>query len=152
MSASVIALFESTIERIAILAMLFPIVAGLGGNAGTQTLTVTVRALATQQINTANTWRLIGREVLVGICNGLLLGTVTGVIVALLFGRADLGFVIAGGMLANQTVAALVGIVVPLVLDRFDVDPAVASSIFVTAMTDATGFFAFLGLATWLLA
>lgn len=151
MSASVIAIFEPTIERIAILAMLFPIVAGLGGNAGTQTLTVTVRAIATQQISTSNTWRLIGREALVGICNGLILGTVTGIIVALLFSRADLGFVIAGGMLANQTVAALVGIIVPLVLDRFDIDPAIASSIFVTAMTDATGFFAFLGLATWLL-
>ena len=112
---------------------------------------MTVRAIATQQINSANTWRLIGREALVGICNGVLLGSVTGVIVALLFGRPELGFVIAGGMLANQTVAALVGIVVPIVLDRFDVDPAVASSIFVTATTDATGFFAFLGLATWLL-
>jgi magnesium transporter len=151
LSASVIALFESTIERIAILAMLFPIVAGLGGNAGTQTLTVTVRAIATQQLNPANAWRLIGREVLVGICNGLLLGCVTGLIVAFLFGRPELGFVIAGGMLANQTVAALVGITVPIVLERLEVDPAVASSIFVTAMTDATGFFAFLGLATLLL-
>ena len=151
MSASVIALFESTIERIAILAMLFPIVAGLGGNAGTQTLTVTVRALATQQLSPANAWKLIGREALVGICNGLLLGCVTGVIVAFLFGRPELGLVIAGGMLANQTVAALVGITVPIVLDHFEIDPAVASSIFVTAMTDATGFFAFLGLATLLL-
>jgi magnesium transporter len=151
LSASVIALFEPTIERIAILAMLFPIVAGLGGNAGTQTLTVTVRAIATQQIGAGNAWRLVGREVLVGISNGILLGCVTGVIVALIFGRPELGLVIAGGMLANQTVAALVGIVVPLTLDKLGVDPAVASSIFVTATTDATGFFAFLGLATWLL-
>jgi magnesium transporter len=151
LSASVIGLFESTIERIAILAMLFPIVAGLGGYAGTQTLTVTVRAIATQQINTGNAWRLIGREVLVGICNGVLLGCVTGIAVALIFSRPELGLVIAGGMLVNQTVAALVGIVVPLALDRFGVDPAVASSIFVTASTDATGFLAFLGLATWLL-
>ena len=151
LSASVIALFESTIERIAILAMLFPIVAGLGGNAGTQTLTVTVRALATQQIGASNAWRLVGREALVGICNGVLLGAVTGTIVALLFDRPELGLVIAGGMLANQTVAALVGTVVPLVLDRLEVDPAVASSIFVTATTDAAGFFAFLGLATLLL-
>jgi magnesium transporter len=151
LSASVIALFEPTIERIAILAMLFPIVAGLGGNAGTQTLTVTVRAIATQQIGAGNAWRLVGREVLVGISNGILLGCVTGVIVALIFGRPELGLVIAGGMLANQTVAALVGIVVPLTLDKLGIDPAVASSIFVTATTDATGFFAFLGLATWLL-
>jgi magnesium transporter len=151
LSASVIALFESTIERIAILAMLFPIVAGLGGNAGTQTLTVTVRAIATQQINDSNAWRLIGREVLVGISNGVLLGCVTGVIVALLFGRTDLGLVIAGGMFVSQTVAAFVGIVVPLALDRLNVDPAVASSIFVTATTDAIGFFAFLGLASLLL-
>jgi magnesium transporter len=152
LSASVIALFEDTIERIAILAMLFPIVAGLGGNAGTQTLTVTVRALAMQQLNAGNTWRLIGREVLVGLCNGVVLGGVTGVLVGLMFGRPELGLVIAGGMFANQSVAALVGIAVPLALDRVGVDPAVASSIFVTAMTDATGFFAFLGLATWLLA
>ena len=151
LSASVISLFQGTIERIAILAMLFPIVAGLGGNAGTQTLTVTVRALATQKLNPGNSWRLIGREALVGICNGLVLGCVTGVLVGLIFNRPELGLVIAGGMLANQTVAALVGIVIPLVLDRLSIDPAVASSIFVTAMTDATGFFAFLGLATWLL-
>jgi len=151
LSASVISLFEDTIERIAILAMLFPIVAGLGGNAGTQTLTVTVRALATRQLNAGNTWRLIGREALVGICNGVVLGCVTGVLVGFIFGRPELGLVIAGGMLANQSVAALVGIIIPLALDRFDVDPAIASSIFVTAMTDATGFFAFLGLATWLL-
>ena len=87
MSASVIGLFQSTIERIAILAMLFPIVAGLGGNAGTQTLTVTVRALATQQLNAGNTWRLIGREALVGVCNGVVLGCVTGTLVALIFSR-----------------------------------------------------------------
>ncbi len=151
LSASVISLFEATIERIAILAMLFPIVAGLGGNAGTQTLTVTVRALATQQLNPGNTWRLIGREALVGICNGVVLGCVTGVLVAAIFSRPELGLVIAGGMLANQSVAALVGIIIPLTLDRLGIDPAVASSIFVTAMTDATGFFAFLALATWLL-
>jgi magnesium transporter len=151
LSASVISLFEGTIERIAILAMLFPIVAGLGGNAGTQTLTVTVRALATQKLNKGNTWPLVGREVLVGICNGLVLGSITGVLVGIIFRDPTLGIVIAGGMLTNQTVAALVGIVIPLALDRLGVDPAVASSIFVTAMTDATGFFAFLSLATWLL-
>jgi magnesium transporter len=151
LSASVISLFESTIERIAILAMLFPVVAGVGGNAGTQTLTVTVRALATQEISSANTWRIIGREAMVGISNGLLLGGITGLVVWTLFGNRLLGAVIAGGMLVNQSVAALVGIVVPLVLNRLRVDPAVASSIFVTGMTDATGFFAFLSLATWLL-
>jgi magnesium transporter len=148
LSASVISLFESTIERVAILAMLFPIVAGLGGNAGTQTLTVTVRAIATRQINSSNAWRLIGREALVGISNGVLLGVVTGTTVAVLFGRPELGLVIAGGMFVSQTVAGLVGIVVPLALNRLNVDPAVASSIFVTATTDAFGFFAFLGLAT----
>ena len=151
LSASVISLFQATIERISILAMLFPIVAGLGGNAGTQTLTVTVRALATQQLNPGNTWRLIGREALVGICNGVFLGCVTGALVAVVFMQPDLGLVIAGGMLANQTVAAIVGIIIPLALDRLSIDPAIASSIFVTAMTDATGFFAFLALATWLL-
>ena len=110
-----------------------------------------MRALATQQLNPGNTWRLIGREALVGICNGVVLGFITGVLVGLIFSRPELGLVIAGGMLANQTVAALVGIIVPLVLDRVNIDPAIASSVFVTAMTDATGFFAFLALATWLL-
>jgi magnesium transporter len=151
LSASVISLFESTIERIAILAMLFPVVAGVGGNAGTQTLTVTVRALATQQLGTANAWRIIGREAMVGVSNGLVLGSVTGLVVWLIFGNRLLGLVIAGGMLVNQSVAALVGILVPLVIDRLRIDPAIASSIFVTGMTDATGFFAFLALATWLL-
>jgi magnesium transporter len=151
LSASVISLFESTIERIAILAMLFPVVAGVGGNAGTQTLTVTVRALATQQLGTANAWRIIGREAMVGVSNGVVLGSVTGLVVWLIFGNRLLGLVIAGGMLVNQSVAALVGILVPLVIDRLRIDPAIASSIFVTGMTDATGFFAFLALATWLL-
>jgi magnesium transporter len=151
LAASVISLFEDTIERIAILAMLFPVVAGVGGNAGTQTLTVTVRALATQQLSAANAWRVILREAMVGISNGMILGCVTGVAVWGIFGNRLLGVVIAGGMLANQTVAALVGIVIPLILNRMKVDPAVASSIFVTGMTDASGFFAFLALATWLL-
>ncbi|MGQ7791622.1 magnesium transporter [Faunimonas sp. B44] len=151
LSASVIGLFEDTIERIAILAMLFPVVAGVGGNAGTQTLTVTVRALATRQLNRSNALRLIGREALVGISNGVVLGTVTGIAVTLFFGRPELGVVIAGGMLTNQTVAALVGILIPLTLEKVGVDPAVASSVFVTTATDATGFFAFLGLATILL-
>jgi magnesium transporter len=150
-AASVISLFESTIERIAILAMLFPVVAGVGGNAGTQTLTVTVRALATQQLSAANAWRVVLREAMVGISNGIILGSATGLAVSAIFRNQLLGVVIAGGMLANQTVAALVGIVVPLVLHKLKVDPAVASSIFVTGMTDASGFFAFLALATWLL-
>jgi magnesium transporter len=151
LSASVISLFENTIERIAILAMLFPVVAGVGGNAGTQTLTVTVRAIATQQLSSANTWRIIGREALVGISNGLVLGSVTGLVVWAIFGNRVLGLAIAGGMLVNQSVAALVGILVPLVINRMRIDPAIASSIFVTGMTDASGFFAFLALATWLL-
>jgi magnesium transporter len=151
LSASVISLFESTIERIAILAMLFPVVAGVGGNAGTQTLTVTVRALATQRLSPADAWRVVLREALVGISNGIILGSVTGLIVWAIFGSELLGLVIAGGMLVNQTVAAAVGILIPLVLEKLRIDPAVASSIFVTAMTDASGFFAFLALATLLL-
>jgi magnesium transporter len=151
-AASVIAIFESTIERLAILAMLFPVVAATGGNAGAQTLTVTVRALATQQLSQANIWRVIAREALVGVSNGVILGSVTGVGVWLLLGYRTLGLVIAGGMLVNQSVAALVGIIVPLVLNRLKVDPAVASSIFVTGMTDASGYFAFLAFATLFLA
>jgi magnesium transporter len=148
LAAFVISLFEDTIERMVALAALMPIVAGVGGNAGTQTMAVTVRALATNQLTQSNTWRAIGRELRIALLNGGTVAAVIGVGVALVFANSELGWVIAAAMLVNILVAGTAGVVVPLALDRFNQDPAVASSVFVTMLTDSMGFFAFLGLAT----
>jgi magnesium transporter len=127
--------------------VLMPIVSGMGGNAGTQTLAVTVRALATNQLTSANTWRMIGREVFIASANGLALGALIGTGVALVFGIPLLGVVIALAMLINNLVAGTAGILVPVILDRMRIDPAVSSAVFVTMATDVMGFFSFLGLA-----
>jgi magnesium transporter len=148
LAAFVISLFEDTIERMVALAALMPIVAGVGGNAGTQTMAVTVRALATNQLTQSNTWRAIGRELRIAILNGGTVAAVIGVGVALVFGNGQLGGVIAAAMLFNILIAGMAGVLVPLTLDRLNQDPAVASSVFVTMLTDSMGFFAFLGLAT----
>ncbi|KAJ0339871.1 hypothetical protein COL154_014197 [Colletotrichum chrysophilum] len=149
LAASVIALFDATIQQIVALAVLMPIVAGMGGNAGSQTMTVTVRALATRDLGMHNAARIIRREVLVGLLNGLIFGLVIGVVAALWFSSRDIGYIIAAAMIINMLAAALAGIVIPLVLDRIGADPAVSSAVFVTTVTDVTGFFAFLGIATW---
>jgi magnesium transporter len=129
-----------------------PIVASMGGNAASQTMTVTVRALATRDLGAANAYRVIGRETLVGLLNGLLFATLLGTVVYLWFGSDELGVVIGAAMIVNFLVAALAGILIPLTLNYFGVDPAVASGVFVTTVTDVVGFFAFLGLATlWLI-
>jgi magnesium transporter len=146
-AASVVGLFEDAIARFALLAVLMPIVSGMGGNAGTQTLAVTVRALATNQLTSANTWRMIGREFAIAAANGLTLGVLIGGGVAIMFGNPLLGGVIAAAMLINNLVAGTAGILVPLTLDRARVDPAVSSAVFVTMATDVMGFFSFLGLA-----
>jgi magnesium transporter len=124
-----------------------PIVSGMGGNAGTQTLAVVVRALATNQLTDSNTARMILREFRIAISNGLALGTLVGLAVTLIFGNPDLGIVIALAMVINNVIAGLSGILVPLTLERFNIDPAVSSAVFVTMMTDVMGFFSFLGLA-----
>lgn len=148
----VIKAFDATIEQMVALAVLMPIVASIGGNAGTQTMTVTVRALATNKLGQVNAPRVITRETLVGFCNGLLLSALMALVVFLWFGSSTLGAVIGAAMIVNLLVAALAGILIPLVLERLDLDPAPASGVFVTAITDVTGFFAFLGLATlWLI-
>jgi len=147
-AAFVIRQFEGSIERLAILAVLMPIVAGVGGNAGTQTLAVTVRAIATNQLTSSNRWRAVWRELRVALLNGLTIALLIGVGVFLVLGSADLGAVIAAAMLFNILVAGLAGSLIPLALERAGADPAVASSIFVTMMTDSLGFLAFLGLAT----
>ena len=146
-AASVVGLFQGAISRFALLAVLMPIVSGMGGNAGTQTLAVIVRALATNQLTSSNTWRMIVREFAIASANGLTLGTLIGTGVGLIFHNPLLGGVIALAMLINNLVAGLAGILVPLTLDRFKVDPAVSSAVFVTMATDVMGFFSFLGLA-----
>ena len=146
-AASVVGLFQGAIARFALLAVLMPIVSGMGGNAGTQTLAVIVRALATNQLTSSNTWRMIVREFAIASANGLTLGMLIGTGVGLIFDNPLLGGVIALAMLINNLVAGLAGILVPLTLDRFKVDPAVSSAVFVTMATDVMGFFSFLGLA-----
>jgi magnesium transporter len=130
------------------LAVLMPIVASMGGNAGTQTMTVTVRALATRQLGRANAWRIIRREFAVGVINGVSFGIILALIATLWFGVADLGLVFGLALLTVLTVAALGGILIPLLLAKLGADPAVASGPFVTTVTDIVGFFAFLGIAT----
>ncbi|SOB99536.1 Mg2+ transporter MgtE [Rhodobacter sp. JA431] len=146
-ASGVIALFEGTIERLVALAVLMPIVASMGGNAGTQTLTVAVRALATKSLTESNVWRVIRREAVVGFANGAVFAAVMGAVAWVWFGAPELGVVIGVAMVINLFVAALAGIAVPLALERLGADPALASGTFVTTVTDVVGFFAFLGLA-----
>ena len=147
----VIGLFEATIHQMVALAVLMPIVASMGGNAGTQTLTVAVRALAMRELTAANAVRVIGKELFVGTVNGALFAVITGLIVWVWFGSVAIAAVIGLAMIANLAVAALGGAVIPLALERLGVDPAIASSVFLTTLTDVVGFFAFLGLAAVLL-
>jgi magnesium transporter len=147
-AAFIIRSFEASIERLAILAALMPIVAGVGGNAGTQTLAVTVRAIATNQLTSSNHWRSVWREIRVAVLNGLTIAVLIGIGVTMVLGSQELGMVIAAAMLANIIIAGLAGVLVPLTLERFEADPAVASSVFVTMVTDSMGFLVFLGLAT----
>jgi magnesium transporter len=152
LASFVIQIFDATIEQMVALAVLMPIVASMGGNAGTQTMTVTVRALATNKLGRVNAPRVIGREFLVGIVNGFILSLIMAAVVFIWFGSSKLGGVIAVAMVVNMIAAALAGILIPLVMDHFDLDPAPASGVFVTTVTDVVGFFAFLGLAAvWIL-
>ncbi len=147
----VISWFDATIEQMVALAILMPIVASMGGNAGTQTMTVAVRALATRNLGPLNALRVTLREGSVGVINGLLFALVIGLFAWWWFGSGDLGLVIAAAMVINMIAAALAGILIPLGLDRLDIDPAIASGVFVTTVTDVVGFFSFLGLAAiWL--
>jgi magnesium transporter len=144
----VISNFEGSIAKMVALAVLMPIVASMGGNAGTQTMTVTVRALATRELSSANTWRIIRREVLVGVLNGLAFAVIMGAVAAIWFDVNDLGLVMGLAMVTVLAAAALGGILIPLILTRLGVDPAVSSGPFVTTVTDVVGFLSFLGIAT----
>jgi magnesium transporter len=151
LASVVISFFEATIQQMVALAVLMPIVASMGGNAGTQTMTVAVRALATHDLGPANAIRVIWRECAVGLLNGLLFAVIMAAIAIFWFGSDGLGLVIGVAMVVNLFAAALAGILIPLGLDALDLDPAIASGVFVTTVTDVVGFFAFLGLAAlWL--
>lgn len=148
LATAIIAAFEDAIAKMVVLAALMPIVASVGGNAGSQTMAVTVRALATNQITASNTWRMISRELYVALLNGATVAVVLGLGVGLFFQDVSLGTVIGAAMVANIVTAGVAGVAVPLLFERYKIDPAVASSIFVTTITDCMGFLAFLGLAT----
>ncbi|MBM7047872.1 magnesium transporter [Rhizobium lusitanum] len=149
LASSIIDVFDGAIEKMVALAVLMPIVASMGGNAGTQTMTVTVRALATSDLDIYNAFRVVRREASVGLFNGILFAIIMGAIAVLWFHDFQLGIVVGAAMVINLVAAALGGILLPLLLHRFGADPAIASSAFVTTVTDCTGYLAFLGLATW---
>ena len=148
LSAWVIAQFSGAIEKMVALAVLMPIVASMGGNAGTQTMTVAVRAIATRDLGDANSWRVVRREALVGALNGIGFAIIMGAVAVAWFQVTELGLVIGLAMICVLSAAALGGIAIPLTLIRFGVDPAIASGPFVTTVTDVVGFFSFLGIAT----
>ena len=151
LASLVISLFEATISGLVALAVLMPIVASMGGNAGTQSLTVAVRAITTRDLSVSNLWRVVRREAAVGLVNGAVFAVVMGLVGWVWFGAPMLGVVIAAAMVINMLVAGLAGIAIPVVLDRYGIDPALASGTFVTTVTDVVGFFAFLGLASVIL-
>lgn len=151
LASVVISQFEAILSQIVALAVLMPIVASMGGNAGTQSLTVAVRAIATKDLTGSNMWRVVRRETFAGLFNGLIFAVVMGVVGLLWFGTPMLAVVIAVAMIVNMAVAALAGILIPVSLEKIGIDPALASGAFVTTVTDVVGFFAFLGLAALLL-
>ena len=144
-----IGFFDAAINEMVALAILMPIVASMGGNAGTQTMTVTVRALATRDLDIYNAGRVIAREIKIGILNGALFALIIGPVAAIWFDNWELGAIISTAMIVNMISAAAAGILIPLTLDKIGIDPAISSSVFVTTVTDIIGFVAFLGLAAW---
>jgi len=144
----VIGIFESSLKQLVALAILMPIVASMGGNAGTQTLTVAVRALALREITRANALRVIAKEFTVGVINGIIFATIIGTIASYWFGIPLLGIIIGAAMIINLVVACLSGIIIPLLLDKTGIDPAIASTVVLTTITDIFGFFVFLGLGS----
>jgi magnesium transporter len=147
-ASRVIGLFEGSIEKLVALAALMPIVAGIGGNSGNQTITMIVRAMALDQVNTGNTSRLMRKELAVALINGVVWGGVIGIVAYLLYGSWSLGVVMTAAMTLNLLLAALMGVLIPMTLARLGRDPAMGASVMITAMTDSGGFFIFLGLAT----
>lgn len=147
LASTIIGLFDATIEQMVALAVLMPIVASMGGNAGTQTMTVAVRAIATKELSSTNAMRVLMRELTAASLNGLVLAILSGAVAYVWFGGATLALIFATAMIVNIFVAGLSGMAVPMLLHKLEIDPAIASSVFVTTITDVVGFFAFLGLA-----
>ena len=144
----VISIFGAEIEKVVALAFLMPIVASMGGNAGMQTLAVTIRAIATKELSSSNINKIVGKEFLIGVLNGIIFAIITGFIVHLWFKQIDLSIIIAASMVLNMIVAGLFGILIPVTLKKFNIDPALASSVFVTTVTDVIGFLSFLGIGS----
>jgi magnesium transporter len=151
LASMVIAMFDATINEMVALAVLMPIVASMGGNAGTQTMTVTVRAIATRELTATNMKRIIFREFSIALLNGVIIAILIGGLSWVWFDNTLLGLVMGVAMIVNMIMAGLAGILIPITLDKVNIDPALASSIFVTTITDVIGFFAFLGLASQVL-
>ena len=151
LAAGVIGLFETTIEAMVALAVLMPVVASMGGIAGTQTLTIVVRGLSIGQVGAANSKSVLFREIVIGFFNGCLWAMVVAFISSLWFENIGLGVIIAIAMIVNLVTAGFFGAMIPLTLDKFDIDPALAGGVIVTTITDVVGFFAFLGLANYYL-
>ena len=145
----VISFFGASIEQMVALAFLMPIVASMGGNAGMQTLAVTIRAIATKELSKSNFSRVVGKEFLIGILNGIIFAIITAIIVQLWFKELNLSLLIGISMILNMIVAGLFGILVPVSLKKLNIDPALASSVFVTTITDVIGFLSFLGLGSF---
>jgi len=144
----VISIFGAEIEKVVALAFLMPIVASMGGNAGMQTLAVTIRAIATKELSSSNINKIIGKEFLIGVLNGIIFAIITGIVVQLWFKQFDLSIIIAASMVLNMIVAGLFGILIPVTLKKMNIDPALASSVFVTTVTDVIGFLSFLGIGS----
>ena len=144
----VISIFGAEIEKVVALAFLMPIVASMGGNAGMQTLAVTIRAIATKELSSSNINQIIGKEFFIGVLNGIIFAVITGVVVHLWFKQIDLSIIIAASMVLNMIVAGLFGILIPVTLKKMNIDPALASSVFVTTVTDVIGFLSFLGIGS----
>ena len=145
----VISKFGATIEQMVALAFLMPIVASMGGNAGMQTLAVTIRAIATKELSSENFTKVVSKEFVIGILNGIIFAIITGIVVLLWFREINLTIIIAVSMILNMIVAGLFGILVPVSLKKFNIDPAIASSVFVTTITDVVGFLSFLGIGAY---
>jgi len=144
----VISIFGAEIEKVVALAFLMPIVASMGGNAGMQTLAVTIRAIATKELSSSNINKVITKEFFIGVLNGIIFAVITGIVVQLWFRQSDLSIIIAASMVLNMIVAGLCGILIPVTLKKMNIDPALASSVFVTTVTDVIGFLSFLGIGS----
>jgi magnesium transporter len=149
LASAVIKIFEGTIDKVVALAILMPIVASMGGVAGSQTLTVVIRGMALGQIGRNNTNWLLNRELAVGTLNGLLWASVVAIAATLWFDDITIGIIIAAAMIINLITAAMAGTMLPILLKAFKIDPALAGSVILTTVTDVVGFMSFLGLATW---